>query len=260
MYNRFQEKLESLNQIEEDLKKKPARYSKYRKSDDPSYPSSGVKNSIQGLITPVVQISYNQIKSVNDSTNSFDKRDYKNYKPAYSQRSNRLDVMNSANSLSHTLSRKSKKDVREFSLDRSLNKGSFVSAKEATSINPPQFNSIKPNKPSTSFQQNIKGRYEEDDTDEHYPGETLPAHKNNPINNSIQHTKRSMSEMQKHVRRSVGSNIAPFSLVNKIREKNKNQPFTTLNGIKTVSLNDFTVSTNSGGNSSAKQYMLKSQN
>ena len=257
---RFNKNLESIEHLENESKKNRNRVSKQPRSEDPSFTPNLVKSSLQGIITPVVQISYNQIKNVKDNRDSAEKDSTKGYKPIYSHRSNRVDLSHTVHSLNSVMSRKAKSDRRDDSFDRSVNKGSFISTKEAPSGRSPQVPPVLPDNPSTSFQQQLNTEYDEDGTDEHYPGESLLKNRANSINTSIQYNKRSMSEMQKSLAPNISISKATHVTSNRFRDKNKNQIFATLNGIKTVSLNGLTGSTKSGGQSSARQIFKNSHN
>lgn len=249
--DRFGKHLETLENIEKQNRKKSGRILKYPNSEDYSLPLHNVKNSIQGIITPVVQISYNQIKSDRGIWDSSEKS--KNSSQLlYSQRANRIDILQTVNSLNRALSRKANSEIRTRSLDRSLNKGSFISNKEAKFDQTLKVTSIKPNETSTSFQHNPNIDYYEEEIDERSPGETILKNRANSINESIQYNKRSMSEMQKEIKPTISISKAPPVPNNRFKDKNKNQILTTLNGIKTVSLNDLTGSTKSGGQNSSR--------
>jgi hypothetical protein len=108
------------------------RVSKYARNDDQNNGASIAKSGIQGLITPVVQISYNQIKS-EQAYSDLNQRDEWYNSKAYSHRSTRIDVFQTASSLNNALGKKERIKSRIESERRSYNKGSFISAKELTS-------------------------------------------------------------------------------------------------------------------------------
>lgn len=103
---------ENLSQTESEIKIKGVRSSKTPKTEELSFSTNIVKNSIQGIITPVVQISYSQIKNIKDSGGSIEKGNYKPGQPLSSQRSNRLDLLQTVTSLNKALSRKARSDAR----------------------------------------------------------------------------------------------------------------------------------------------------
>jgi hypothetical protein len=104
------------------------RVSKYARNDDQNNGSSIAKSGIQGLITPVVQISYNQIKSEQAYIDLNQVQDYNS--KAYSHRSTRINVFQTANSLNNALGQKERVKSRIESERRSYNKGSFIIARE----------------------------------------------------------------------------------------------------------------------------------
>lgn len=227
------------------------------RSDEQTFTSCQMKSSIQGIITPVVQISYNQIKSAKDEGGFSEKANSALHKPISSQRSHKIDIMQTVNSLNKALSRKANNAKRVASLNRSLNKGSFVSEKVPEGGRSPKNLLAKNRNPSTSFQQNLNTDVDEELVDEHMPGESILKNRANSINMTLTYNKRSMSEMQKSVGSTISVTRAPPITSKWVRDKSKNQIFKTLNGIKTVSLNDLTGSTNSGGQSSGR-YGLRS--
>ena len=122
------------------------------------------------------------------------------WQPISSQRSNRLDLLQTASSLNKVLSRKAKSGVRIESNDRADNKISFASNIETNNELSSQIKMDQPNNVSNSFQQNLNNDDDEDaELDEHYPGENSLRNENNSINKSAQYCKRSMSEMQKSI-------------------------------------------------------------
>jgi hypothetical protein len=104
------------------------RVSKYARNDDQSNGNCIAKSGLQGLITPVVQISYNQIKSEQAYIDLNHVEEYNS--KSYSHRSTRIDVFQTASSLNNALGQKERAKSRIESERRSYNKGSFISAKE----------------------------------------------------------------------------------------------------------------------------------
>jgi hypothetical protein len=244
--------IEDIDQIESGSNKKNGRTAKYFRSDEQTFTSCQMKSSIQGIITPVVQISYNQIKSAKDEGGFSEKATSALRNPTFSQRSHRIDIMQTVNSLNRALSRKAKNGKRVASLNRSLNKGSFVSEKIHEGGKSPKILLMNSQDPSTSFQQNLNTIDDEELIDEHIPGESILKNRANSIHVTMTYNKRSMSEMQKSIGSTISITRATPITSNWVKDKSKNQIFKTLNGIKTVSLNDLTGSTNSGDQSSGR--------
>ena len=196
----FKQNTYSDNEISKEIKGEykncRVKSSKSNKADEVWFSSNIVKNSIQGIITPVVQISYNQIKNVSESNKI---NGNLIWNPISSQRSNRVDLLQTANNLNKTLSRKAKSDARIGSTERASNKISFALIKERRNEAALNFNGGLPTNASTSFQHHLNLDEEDYEIDEHYPGEDLLKDENNSINKSAQYCKRSMSEMQKSI-------------------------------------------------------------
>lgn len=270
---------EILEEIKNEYKNCRVKSSKANKPDEVWFSSIVLKNSIQGIITPVVQISYNQIKNLPESTQN---NPNLAFNPIMSQRSNREEVLQNANNLNKTLSRKAKSDARIVSTDRSNNKISFALIKERRNEATLNFNGGLPTNASTSYQHNLN-LDEDDEIDEHYPGEDLLKDENNSINKSAQYCKRSMSEMQKSIinlskqsvkfwvnfdidsQTSLGKTIslskATYIISNKLVDKKSKSNFNTKsNAIKTVSLNELSLSTKSWGLNSARQLKQNNSN
>lgn len=205
------------------------------------------KGGIQGIITPVVQISYNQIKS---GKNMFTHSEIFK-KSLHSQRGVRLDLIQPYGHKNITNKRKSV--LRVESKQKSYNQRSFVSSNEAHNNKSPKLLTIKSGNHSCSIQPTLhQGDTEEDGVDECITGEDILNNRANSVNESVKYNKRLMSEMQKRIKKTTIPNKAPKSLFNKFKERNKNQMFWNLNGVKTVSLNNLTETTISGDYSNAK--------
>lgn len=172
-----------------------------------------------------------------------------------------MDLLKTVNTLNRALSRKSKSGVRVDSANNSANKGSFLSLKESREM---RLLHISSKNPSTSFQHQINLDYDDDDEDEideRNPG-NLVLTSVNTLSDSQTNGKRCVSEMQKSIAHKISISKPTHAIGSKGRDKykNKNQAFTTLNGIKTVSLHELTGSTKSGGQSSARPVFKQGYN
>jgi len=225
--NQFNEKfnanLDSLDKTENEFKmsfsnKKNSRY------DENTPTTNFVKNSIQDIITPVVQISYNQIKNAKSKGETIEN---KIQRTLSSKQNSKIDIIQTVNTLNRALSRKSKSGSRGDILARSEN--------------------------ISSNTDNLNYDDEDDGTDERIPDGDILNQVSIPITDS-QHGKRSMSEVQKSIAHTISVSKVPHVIgcQGKDRHRNHYQGFTILNGIKTVSLNELTGSTKSGGQSSGR--------
>jgi len=195
---------------------------KYSRAEDQNQIQSISKSGIQGIITPVVQISYNQIKSekgkLENTMNYLDPI----AKPLHSQRGIRLDLMQS---IGNKDSQRNKEDgLRTESDHLSYNKRSFVSMKEGLDSKTPRLLSSRKDNTSTSFQQNLN--IDEDGVDECSPGENILNNRANSVNESVHYNKRSMSEMQKSIGHTIVISKPFLNGSNRFKDRNKNQIFT----------------------------------
>lgn len=189
-----------------------------------------IKNSIQDIITPVVQISYNQIKNAKSKGDAFSAMSQRAFS---SKQQTKIDLMKTVSSLNRALTRKSKSGIRS----ESGNKSSFLSLN-----------------PSTSFQHHINlDDDNEGELDERIGAVPLSSSVNVSRIESNFPSKRSVSEMSKSIAHAISVSKAPKVIANKSKEKYlvKNQTISGLNEIKTVSLHEHSGSTKSGGQGSA---------
>ncbi|CAI2359294.1 unnamed protein product [Moneuplotes crassus] len=206
------------------------------------------KGGIQGIITPVVQISYNQIKSGKDVIGRGSKSSEAAHKPLNSQRGIRLDLLHNFGG----------KGVRTESEKRK--KGSFMSNLETLANKTPKLLSKKPDTHKALFKPNFNLDDNPDDgVDECMPGESTLSNRANSVNESFQMTKRTLSSMQKSCDLKVVVNKPSSKIFNRFKDKVKNSTSTTLNAVKIVSINNLTDSTKSAETSHTKRYFSKKQ-
>lgn len=138
------------------------------------------KSGIQGIITPVVQISYNQIKSEKEAACAWTNRPEKTNKPLNSQRGVRLDLIQTS---------AGKGDRTES--EKRQNKGSFMSSNDATLSKAPKLISIKPDFDCSSVKPHLNpDDHPDDGVDECMPGESTLTNRANSVNESFQYNKR----------------------------------------------------------------------
>jgi len=243
---RFGKKLQNEELSEWDKRKRLTKTPKYSRVDDQNFTVSQTKSSIQELITPVVQISYNQIKS---SKVEKDQSNLGSVKQGLStHRFNQREIMQTVSNLNKVLNQK----VASSAKSESLNKSSFVSEQCSVIRKTPQVQPMKKILASSSFHQNLNTDIDDEWTDEHNPGENFLKNRANTIHATVSNNKRSMSEMQKSASPSIYIARAAPNASNRFKDRNKNGIFKTLNAVKTVSLNDLSGSTKSGGPSNSK--------
>ncbi|CAI2358754.1 unnamed protein product [Moneuplotes crassus] len=188
------------------------------------------KGPFQGIITPVVQISYNQIRSEKEILIKHSSQPEKQNKaslksqhevPTYKQ----PKLMSDQHKREYEgfLGFKILKDEKRNSGDW-LGHGIDRAVKEIKEID----------------------EEVSDGVDECMPGENMLTNRANSVNESFQMNKRSLSEMRRSCEVKVVVNKPSCGVFSKLKDRNKNQMLTTLNAVKVVSINNLTDSTKSG--------------
>lgn len=239
---KFSSEISSINKLE-NQNKNGFKIKKEYRNEDGLHPTGILKSSIQDLITPVVQISYNQIKNAKSKDEHLK---LNSQRTVSSKQNHKIELMKTVSSLNRALSRKSKSGARSELKSECPNKGSFLSLN-----------------PSTSFHHQIHLDDENEwELDERIADIPVCASVNVSRIENYFPSKRSVSEVSKSIAHAISVSKKPQGIMMKNKEKHKirNPLFPTLNEVKTVSLHELSWSTKSGGQSSARPGLKNSMN